>query len=268
MGGYLFEEGKPTESPVDLWFGFIAEDVADFADKCFITIADFDPDKQIGPCFWQPRNGTSLPKRGDGCVVSIDNRQQFWVLAWWPNDEIVPKTTTGLLSDGPPAGPNDGDIWIATMANGVRWQFQYNATSISAYKWEYIGGSELSSEVAASSTTNSGVYVDPNGGVCSITLLRAGDYDIRFGANLEISTPVANAQIVYGTSIAGAAPDNNYAITLYENGGVAVEISAHRERRKTDIAANSVIKNQWSVVGATVQSMFGQWLKIAPVRIS
>ena len=41
----------------------------------------------------------------------------------------------------PPANPVDGQIWMLPLDTGVVWQFRYNATSASAYKWEFIGGS-------------------------------------------------------------------------------------------------------------------------------
>lgn len=81
---YLFEEGKPVDQEISLWYGTIAENVTDFDVKAFVILPDFDPDKQIGPCFWQARNNIDLPLRGNRCIVIFDNRQQLWILAWWP----------------------------------------------------------------------------------------------------------------------------------------------------------------------------------------
>lgn len=73
----------PDES-IEIWFGKIARNVGDIDEKCYITLPDYAPDQQLGPCFWQSRDATSLPARGDRCIVVFDNRGQLWVLAWWP----------------------------------------------------------------------------------------------------------------------------------------------------------------------------------------
>lgn len=86
MGGYMHEAGKPLDQPVDVWFGQIAEDATDFNDKVMVVLPDFLEDRQLGPCFWQSRNDVDLPQRGHRCIVMFDNRQQPWVIAWWPFD--------------------------------------------------------------------------------------------------------------------------------------------------------------------------------------
>lgn len=84
MNGFLFEEGRDTDVGISLWFGKFATDVLEFSDKAYILLPDFDATKRFGPCFWQSRDDITLPQEGDRCSVMFDNRQQPWVIAWWP----------------------------------------------------------------------------------------------------------------------------------------------------------------------------------------
>lgn len=86
MGGFLHEETQPLDESVQFWYGQIAEDVTDFNVKAMVVLPDFAPNTQLGPCFWQARNGVDLPERGNRCIVVFDNRQQLWIIAWWPFD--------------------------------------------------------------------------------------------------------------------------------------------------------------------------------------
>lgn len=99
-----------------------------------------------------------------------------------PINLIGPKVTTSAFSSGPPSSPSDGDIWIASNvdANGTRWQFQYNAGSVSSYKWEFIGGSPLQASRGSTDaiTSNNVIVSDTNLG--TITPGRAGEYFANF----------------------------------------------------------------------------------------
>jgi hypothetical protein len=107
------------------------------------------------------------------------------------------KITTSTLAGGPPAAPADQDIWIATAvdANGARWVFQYNAGSASAFKWEFLGGSNLAAVVATAEATTSGVFTDLATSGPSVTIARAGDYEVGLGyAVSATATGAGNAQ--------------------------------------------------------------------------
>ena len=107
-----------------------------------------------------------------------------------------PKITSGAISAGPPKTPDDGDIWIALAAgaNGENWQFRYNAGSASAYKWEFIGGSELSllRSIGDAYTSNNVWKLDSNLG--TLTAPRGGEYVIR--AHAWITASVSGAQTI------------------------------------------------------------------------
>lgn len=87
-------------------------------------------------------------------------------------------------SSTPPVSPKNGDLWdFPVSSNGEIWTFRYNANSSSAYKWEFVGGSEympgynLSNKCTAGATA---VFVPG----AAFTLARAGDYIFEWGGNL------------------------------------------------------------------------------------
>jgi hypothetical protein len=74
----------PQRPESRLWYGTVAETVTALDDDLLVILPDFDPRHLWGPCKWQSRDAVSLPSKGDECVVAFDNRNNPWVLAWWP----------------------------------------------------------------------------------------------------------------------------------------------------------------------------------------
>jgi len=150
------------------------------------------------------------------------------------------RTTVSAISGGPPASPSDGDIWVATGvdANGTRWQFQYNAGSASAFKWEFIGGSRLRVTVAAYNYTGAANADQFNN--TGLTLPRAGDYNyiIRFQA-VNNSPGIANFHTQ--GAVGGAAAGNAQSIvTGIPNGANAVTF--HHEDFANGLSASAVLQ--------------------------
>jgi hypothetical protein len=88
-----------------------------------------------------------------------------------------------------PATPFDGQeiYYLADATNGVVWHLRYRASSASAYKWEYLGGSHLvSNQVStACAMTATGAYTDFSDGLPTLALPLTGDYIIDFGAEMS-----------------------------------------------------------------------------------
>lgn len=118
-----------------------------------------------------------------------------------------PKIRVGAISDGPPANPKDGDIWIATGidTNGTVWQFRYNAGSTDTHKWEFIGGSQLSFPIVdANALLSALTSTGHTNGLAetifykvgtTLTVPRAGDYIVTGGAELSIATATTRVSL-------------------------------------------------------------------------
>lgn len=174
------------------------------------------------------------------------------------------KITTSTIAGGPPGGPADKDIWIATAvdANGTRWAFQYNAGSASAYKWEFIGGSSLSS--FSPSGVNSPTVGYSDDAATRITLPRNGDYKI-FGS----------------TSVYHAALGRVTVVAIRDGAGVFVNIgwfaanpsdSDVRGGVSGEITQTGAVSGQYVNVGgqinAGVEQIIFRTVRVTPVRIS
>lgn len=66
-----------------VWAGSIATTVTDFSDRVYITIPELG-NLRLGPARWQARDAVSFPARGDECLVIFDNKNEPWVVVWWP----------------------------------------------------------------------------------------------------------------------------------------------------------------------------------------
>lgn len=164
----------------------------------------------------------------------------------------------------PPASPVDGQEWIfpADEANGIQWRFRYRAASASAHKWEFVGGSTLMAAVDASETCNSATFVDLAGGP-ALTLARAGDYELTFGA--ESLDANSAAYFVSSPKLGAAAASDADGITVYTTSGPIVYVGLRALART--LAASSTVKLQHRMTGGQI-SVRNRWLRAVPVRIS
>lgn len=82
----LFEDTAPAPAaPRQAWFGTIAKNAANPDDRLEVIVPDLvGTAVRITDARWMPRGALDLPVRGDECLVIFDNRQQPWVVAWWP----------------------------------------------------------------------------------------------------------------------------------------------------------------------------------------
>lgn len=66
------------------WRGVVASNPSDLSDRLSVVVPEFDPQFKWEGCRWQSRDDHSLPASGDPCVLVLDNRNEPWVIAWWP----------------------------------------------------------------------------------------------------------------------------------------------------------------------------------------
>jgi hypothetical protein len=161
--------------------------------------------------------------------------------------------------------PIDGDeAYLAVdVSNGVIWHLRYNAGSASAYKWEFLGGPPMFSEVATQeSYSGSGAYVDLTTVGPSIALPRGGDYDIEIGAFMQ-ATPGASAMRMSYAIGATAASDND---AVWVNMPSGSSVSPARPRRKTGLTAVTLTAKY--LAGLNSIQFQNRWMSVRPARIS
>src|SRR5262245_6374962 len=141
---------------------------------------------------------TLLPK-----PVGTANDQLYWHA----------NTITGLLDQQVSAAgryfgrvetlPVSGDVqdmdtvdYLVDKTNGVTWRLLYRAAE-TTYKWHYVGGPPLYSEVAAEETTGSASYVALTTAGPSVTLPVGGDYDVETGCRSFCSADAATLFMSY-----------------------------------------------------------------------
>jgi hypothetical protein len=178
---------------------------------------------------------------------------------------------TGSYGTSLPTAPYDGQIFIlvdSVTAPTYEWRFRYNAGSASAYKWEFIGGTELRSPTlgasAGSISTSSLSFVDITGGP-TLTVPRSGEYLIAyevFGQNTTYTAPYnLLCQALFSSSGALLSQTFFVAVATF-NGGWA-----HISDRKA-LVAGETVKLQVKGTGTHTSAFYGLWLSIIPVRVS
>ena len=117
-----------------LWWGTIAVGANRMDDMVYVVLPDGSPNHQVGPCYWQARDSFSMPKRGEKCLFSFDNRQQPWVVAWWPDQPILTDKVHNVNASGEPSLQNGWLIYGAGYTPPGFWRDNQNMV----YVWGLI----------------------------------------------------------------------------------------------------------------------------------
>lgn len=184
-----------------------------------------------------------------------------WVLV----EHGAPAITVAQFG-GPPWTGNQYDSMrvrlIVDATLGLEWHLVHRAASASPWKWEFIGGAALGSEVATLQNTTLTSFADlPSGTVGpTVTVPRGGDYEIAFGVySYNANTGVGNIM----------APQFGAAGALDADGIIGqgqTPTSASRQYRKT-LATNDAVTLKYRVGGGT-GSFGNRWLRVTPYRIN
>ncbi len=182
--------------------------------------------------------------------------------------EVQPAYVSNLVA-GPPGTPFHNQLWIATDvdANGACWSFRYNKLSGSAYKWEFIGGTPLFSEVVNGENSTSATYVALTTGGPAIQLARAGDYDVEIGAKFDTNANATTMYMSYDIGATGAI-DADAVLGAGSNVANSVIASSVRPRRKTGLAAAVILTAKYRTNNVVTVQFTNRWMRITPVRIS
>jgi len=164
-----------------------------------------------------------------------------------------------------PTSPVDGQeaILVDSLTNPTyQWRFRYNAGSSSTYKWEFVGGSPILSNIGAYATTTSTSYVDL-AGAPQITVPRSGRYQIQFGS--EAGGAAGDGGRVSPAST-GLAANDGIAINLRSS--VGNEPQAGDRVIQNDLIAAAVLKLQFrSELGGATYFIAG-YISLIPVRVA
>jgi hypothetical protein len=183
--------------------------------------------------------------------------------------QSLPIITTSALSGGPPGSPNDADVWVATGVDGAgaRWAFQYNAGSGSSSKWEFIGGSPLTANIATDESTGSTGWLDLATAGPKVTITRAGDYLCSATAGLWQTT---STTMQMGVTAGTGTP----AFPLLQIGSAAVHWPANQilplsitAQPLTGVGASTDIRLRYNFGAATGHAL-NRTIAVYPIRIA
>ena len=161
-----------------------------------------NPNDYYEPTVYQERNGNTI------AVNPLPNYALNFsaMLYYGPNvalGAVIPPTYGTSL----PSNPADGQeaILVDSLTNPTyQWRFRYNAGSSSAYKWEFIGGTSLYSEVLATQTaTGVNVWIDMPTVGPQVTVPRAGVYEWIAAAGISATV---GGSCGLGMSFGGGTP--------------------------------------------------------------
>ena len=227
-------------------------------------------------------SGTYLARPAIGTVAAgttyfaTDTLGQWMAIGgvWVLIDQGCPLITAAQLAAAPFTTPYDGQIinLQADAANGINWQFRWNAGSGSAYKWESLAQSApLYSEIVTAESTGTGGYnwvslttVGPQ-----VTVPRAGDYDYEISAGGGNGSYVNDICLAIGGAIGaftgpGASTNDPGSCYLAASGIAGTKT---RRRRATAVASSSVLSVRYGQ-GTTGVPYMWRTLHVWPVRIS
>jgi hypothetical protein len=110
-----------------VWYGIVTDPPTRSNGKIGVSIPDMNPDQTFKSSRWQTRDSQALPQAGDEVLCAFDNRNDLWVINWWPSGN-TPGITTSNYVDGPPVSAADDHIWSAMNVNATckRLMFQYD----------------------------------------------------------------------------------------------------------------------------------------------
>jgi hypothetical protein len=163
------------------------------------------------------------------------------------------------------SGIEDGDeVYLEVDAtNGVEWHLVYRSAE-ATYKWRFLGGPPMRSEVLTNEGLNNAAYTALTTAGPSITLPRAGDYDVAIEST---STSTSNSGQTYHSYDIGvvSAVDADAERHIESSGGNTAYSSLRASRRKAGLAAVALVSKY------RTSSVPGYWenrrIIVQPVRI-
>src|SRR6516165_2193776 len=187
---------------------------------------------------------------------------------WVPvGPSIIPAPALGYGTTLP-GSPVDGQEYVlvdSTTNPSYQWRFRYNASSTSAYKWEFVGGAPIVAGPSGSITTSSTTAVVFTGGP-DVVVPRPGDYDLVFGANAQNSSGFSGVyQLFLYSFVSGVnvAPNLIFTAVAQYNGGELVG-----GKSLTGVTAGAHVTLPVAVQVAEPSTFTNGWFRLTPRRVS
>lgn len=146
--------------------------------------------------------------------------------------------------------------------NGVLWHLEYESGE-TTFKWRFIGGPAMFSEVTTSETTLSTTFAALTTAGPSVALPRAGDYDVMIGFCSDTNAVTAGVgRMSYDIGGTGAV-DADSARAQFQGGSLPHSVA--RPRRKAGLTTVT-LTSKYRVTAGT-QGFADRWMNVRPVRI-
>lgn len=180
----------------------------------------------------------------------------------------VPSYESPTLVTALPASPYHGQRIRFQVQEGTNWTFAYNANSASASKWEFDGGSDLTSAAVSIAVTNATTsYVDTSVQVTLPAALGVGDWLVQGTAEIINNTAVHAivARILAGAVATTELPYHDRGTTANTDARMTIPIG---RQAVLSVAAGSTVKVQWKLTAATTGSTCeGGSVAALPIRV-
>jgi hypothetical protein len=169
---------------------------------------------------------------------------------------------------GSPINDQQAVLVDSTTLPTFAWLLQYNAT---AAKWIFIGGTPLQARIDTSEGTTSTTYAALATPGPTVTVPRAGDYNIKSGALISLSTGAGiTAYHSYDVGATGALDADAAQVGAAGASGNPQPgpISATASRKKTGLAASTTLTSKYRVSGAATGTFALRWIEVKPISIT
>jgi len=175
------------------------------------------------------------------------------------------------VSTSPPGAPANNDLWIYP-GSGFYWMFLYDSTE-ATYKWKFVGGPDIQAVVSTDQTfTSDGTFKDPATAGPTITLPRAGDFEVETCAQLYNAGQTTGGSMTTGALASSGTWDGSAAGGVegaqgYTEAGVAIDPVLLDTLR--GVSSSATVKLQYAAsaaLGGTSHTRF-RVIKARPIRI-
>jgi hypothetical protein len=188
---------------------------------------------------------------------------------WAP---ITAQDVSGIVtySATPPGSPYDGQLWACPVATGVVWMFRFNQGA-SSLPWEFVGGGGLEADVdstAAISSAAANTWYD-DASQPTLTLPRAGTYQIDFGGAITAQVGSVSVQVRYG--LWQTPPSGSLTDTGYYGQGSSYNVTVCTVARSVQVGfgvAGCVLRVRALTETATNIYLARRWLRVRPMNVA